>query len=265
MPKVSVITVVKNDALGLSRTHKSLIIQTLNDWEMIIVMAPSLDSTFKVANEFHARDSRVKVFEETNAGIYHAMNEGIAHAVGDFIWFMNAGDIFANKAVLAHAVDKISAVGVGVLIGGYKVLKGEGSKTYIYPEGKIAATTFAFNRRGGCHQAMLFDANVIKNVGGFNTTYLLASDFHLVLKIIKDSGAQRVSELYAKIEPGGRSDQEIFVVHKEKHKIRQDLLGGLSIFIASLLWTHLAKAKIITRKLFNEDTRFLRKPKTQKK
>lgn len=262
MPKVSVITVVKDNALGLSRTHASLIIQTLNDWEMIIVVAPGLDSSMEVANEFHATDSRVKVFEEASTGIYPAMNEGIARAVGDFIWFMNAGDVFANKAVLAHAVEKFSSVGVGMLIGGYKVLRSEKSKTFIYPEGKIAATSFAFNRRWGCHQAMIFDARVVKNIGGFNTTYLLASDFHLVLRVIKNSGAHRVSELYAEIEPGGRADQEIFVVHDEKHKIRQDLLGGFSIYIASLLWTQLAKARIITRKLLNGNTSFLGRAKT---
>ena len=262
MPRVSVITVVKDDALGLSRTHASLNNQIFNDWEMVVVVGLSLDSTMEVAKELNARDSRIKVFEEAGTGIYPAMNEGITHAVGDFIWFMNAGDVFAKKEVLAHAVEKFSNVAVGVLIGGYKILKDRKSKAFIYPEGKMTATAFAFNRRGGCHQAMIFNAPALKNVGGFDTTYFLASDFHLVLRVIKNSGALRVSELYAEIEPGGRADQGIFIVYQEKHKIRQELLGGFRIFIASLLWTEIAKTKIIARKIFYGMTKYLVKTRT---
>ena len=99
---------------------------------------------------------------------------------------------------------------------------------------------------------MIFHTQVLKSIGGFNTAYSLASDFDLVLKVIKKAGARRVSEIYAAIEPGGRADQGIFLVHKEKHLIRRNLLGGPAILAASLLWTGLARTKIISRRIWNK-------------
>lgn len=252
MPRVSVITVVKDDPSGLRKTHESLIGQTFKDWEMLIVTAPAPDETIGVATEMQSSDSRIHLYEQIGTGIYGAMNEGITSADGEFIWFMNAGDTFASNSVLAHAVEKLSKSEVGVLIGGYKILNGTADQTFSYPEGNVSAIDFAFSRRGGCHQAMIFHTQVLKSVGGFNTAYSLASDFELVLKVIKKAGSRRVSEIYAAIEPGGRADQGIFLVHKEKHLIRRNLLGGPAILAASLLWTGLARTKIISRRIWNK-------------
>jgi glycosyltransferase involved in cell wall biosynthesis len=251
VPRVSVITVVKDDALGLKRTRNSLSVQTFNDWELLVVVAPSSDSTMDIATEFQTIDPRINLLKQTSTGIYQAMNEGIAAAVGDFIWFMNAGDIFTNHETLAHAVEKISKSSTGVLIGGYGILNGNTKQVYSYPAGEISLKDFAFSRRGGCHQAMIFQSSVLRDVGGFETKYLLASDFDLVLRVIKRSGGQRDSRIYASVEPGGRADQGIFLVHKEKHIIRRDLLGGFAVLFASLLWTGLARTKIISRRFWN--------------
>jgi glycosyltransferase involved in cell wall biosynthesis len=251
VPRVSVITVVKDDALGLKRTRKSLSDQTFNDWELLVVVAPSFDSTMDVATEFQSIDPRVNLLKQKSTGIYQAMNEGITAAVGDYIWFMNAGDIFTNHETLAHAVEKITKSSTGVLIGGYKILNGNNKQIYSYPTGEISLTEFAFSRRGGCHQAMIFQASVLRDIGGFETKYSLASDFDLVLRVIKRSGGQRDSRIYASVEPGGRADQGIFLVHKEKHIIRRDLLGGFAVLFASLVWTGLARTKIISRQFWN--------------
>ena len=252
MPKVSVITVVKDDPTGLKRTHESLINQIFKEWEMLIIAVPVPDETFDIATELQSSDSRIRLHEQIGSGIYGAMNEGITRAGGEFIWFMNAGDTFASNFVLDQAVEKLLKSAAGVLIGGYKILNGTGNQTFSYPEGKVTAIDFAFNRRGGCHQAMIFQTQVLKDIGGFNTGYSLASDFDLVLKAIKRADAQRVSEIYAAIEPGGRADQGIFLVHKEKHLIRRDLLGGPVILFASLLWTGLARTKIISRRVLEK-------------
>jgi len=249
VPRVSVITVVKEDPSGLRRTHESLIGQTFKNWEMLIIVVPAPDETFGVATELQSSDARIHLLEQISTGIYGAMNEGIAGAGGEFIWFMNAGDTFTSNLVLDQAVEKLLKSAVGVLIGGYKILNGTSNQTFSYPEGKVSAVDFAFNRRGGCHQAMIFHTQVLKDIGGFNTGYSLASDFDLVLKVIKKADARRVSEIYAAIEPGGRADQGIFLVHKEKHLIRRDILGGPAILAASLLWTRLARTKIISRRV----------------
>lgn len=251
MPKVTVITIVKDDAPGLKATYESLVAQTFKDWEMVIITVSGQDETFDLATDLQSSDSRIHLQKQISTGIYGAMNEGISRAVGELIWFMNAGDAFVDAFVLNHAVDKISSYSVGVLIGGYRILNGGTNDSYSYPEGEISLKDFAFSRRGGCHQAMIFQSSVLRDVGGFETKYSLASDFDLVLRVIKRSGGQRDSRIYASIEPGGRADQGIFLVHKEKHLIRRDLLGGFTVLFASLLWTGLARTKILSRRIWN--------------
>lgn len=248
MASVSVITIAKNHAAGLATTLQSLLEQSFNDWEMVIVIGESSDATLAVAKDLQRIESRILLIEQSGSGIYEAMNEGLAAASGEFTWFMNAGDRFASTSTLAHAVGHISQNKAGVVIGGYRIESSSQNKTYSYPPRNITGLSFAFNRRGGCHQAMIFRTNILKDLGGFITSYSLAADFDLVLKVIQKSKASRVSEIYASIEPGGRADQGIFLVHNQKHQIRRNLLGGPVVFLVSFLWTALARTKIILRR-----------------
>ena len=248
MTSVSVITIVKDHAAGLEASHKSLVEQSFIDWEMVIVVGASSDSTLSVARELQRIESRILLVEQNGSGIYEAMNEGLAAASGEFTWFMNAGDKFASTSTLTHAVNHISLNNVGAIIGGYCIESSSHGKTYSYPSRNITGLSFAFNRRSGCHQAMIFRTNILKDLGGFNTSHSLAADFDLVLKVIQKSKANRVSEVYASIEPGGQADQGIFLVHKQKHQIRRKLLGGPVVFLMSFLWTALARLKIMARR-----------------
>jgi len=249
--RVSVITIVKDHATGLEATHQSLLEQSFNDWEMIIVVGLSSDATLAVAQYLQRIESRILLLEQSDSGIYQAMNVGLAAASGEFTWFMNAGDKFASTSSLTHAVSCISQNKLGAIIGGYRIESSSQNKTYAYSPRKVTTLNFAFTRRGGCHQAMILRTNILKDLGAFNTSYSLAADFDLVLRVIERSKVSRVSEIYAAIEPGGRADQRIFLVHNQKHQIRKNLLGGPVVFLASFLWTALARLKIILRRIVN--------------
>jgi glycosyltransferase involved in cell wall biosynthesis len=246
--KVSVITVVKNDATGLGITYANLVEQSLIDWEMIIVVGESTDNTLGLATEIQSKDLRVRLIKQLGQGIYQAMNDGLGATSGEFTWFMNAGDRFATKDVLSHALVEISQSDAAIVIGGYRINNDVNGRVYSFPTKIVTAVEFAFTRRGGCHQAMIFSTKVLRFVGGFDTSFSLASDFDLVLRVIKVARVVRVSKVYAVIEPGGRADQGIHVVHREKHKIRTITLGGPLIFLLSLIWTLLARLKISMRR-----------------
>jgi putative colanic acid biosynthesis glycosyltransferase len=245
--RISVITIVKDHSEGLELTHASLAHQSYPDWEMIIVVGPSIDGTLSIAKEKKGRDKRIFVIEQNGSGIYEAMNEGLQLASGEYIWFMNAGDIFSSEEVLAHSANLMHKSGAGVVIGGYKIETQKQNRQYVFPSRDISDLRFAFNRRAGCHQAMIFRSDTIKDLGGFNTNYTLAADFDLVIRVIQSTSAIRTSEIYTSIEPGGRADQGILLVHKQKHQIRRILLGGPFILCGSLFWTALVWGKMFLR------------------
>lgn len=89
-PKISFITVVRNNAAGLRTTLDNLSNIVYSNKEIIVIDGASTDSTVVVAQEF-AHDITYFV-SEPDGGIYDAMNKGLRAATGEFVWFINAGD-----------------------------------------------------------------------------------------------------------------------------------------------------------------------------
>jgi glycosyltransferase involved in cell wall biosynthesis len=255
---VSIITIVKDHVTGLRETFSSLNEQVHKDWEMIIVAGISRDSTMELAKEISNRDARVRVIEESGQGIYAAMNEGIQNANGDYSWFMNAGDRFANAQVIQRALLEASNTKVGLVIGGHRIDGDNERHVYSYPKKLLSTFDFAFNRRGGCHQSMIFRTRVLREIGGFNADFSLASDFDLILRVIDIAGAIRVPEIYASIEPGGTADQSILSVHRQKHQIRRIFFENNLITLLSSLWTFAAHSKVVSRRLLRSPKYFYR-------
>ena len=95
MPKVSVITPAYNASEFIGETIESVLKQTFQDWEMIIVDDCSTDDTLKLANEFSKKDSRIKVVQnEKNSGVAATRNHGLDVASGEFIAFVDSDDLW---------------------------------------------------------------------------------------------------------------------------------------------------------------------------
>lgn len=92
--KLSVITINFNNKEGLRKTIESVVNQTFNDMEYIIIDGGSTDGSIDVIREYAEKiDYWVS---EPDKGIYNAMNKGIDVAKGEYYNFMNSGDVFSN-------------------------------------------------------------------------------------------------------------------------------------------------------------------------
>lgn len=102
LPRVSVITVTKNDCSGLARTILSVANQDYENIQFVVIDAGSRDGSLELIKHHHAAiDTWVS---EPDEGIYHAMNKGMVLANGEWLLFMNAGDEFAGTDALSSAV-----------------------------------------------------------------------------------------------------------------------------------------------------------------
>ena len=86
--KVSVIVPVYNQVHYLAECMDSILAQTLRDIEVICVDDGSTDGSGRMLDEYAARDSRVKVIHQANAGVGYARNVGMTAAAGEYIAFM---------------------------------------------------------------------------------------------------------------------------------------------------------------------------------
>jgi glycosyltransferase involved in cell wall biosynthesis len=92
-PIVSIITVVFNGEQSIESTIKSVVGQTFDLFEYLVIDGASTDRTVAIIDQY--RDRIDYFVSEHDKGIYDAMNKGVAVAKGEWIIFMNSGDEFA--------------------------------------------------------------------------------------------------------------------------------------------------------------------------
>ena len=97
MPLISIIIPVYNAQRYLNRCLKSIISQTYQNFEVILVNDGSIDDSYQVCQEFANKDKRITVITQTNSGASSARNRGIEIAKGKWITFVDADDYVEKK------------------------------------------------------------------------------------------------------------------------------------------------------------------------
>ena len=104
--KITIITATCNSASTLRDTFESILRQTFQDYEYIVVDGASKDGTVEFIKEYEPRfGGRMKWSSEPDKGIYDAMNKGLAHATGDVVGLLNSDDFYTSDDVLQAVVD----------------------------------------------------------------------------------------------------------------------------------------------------------------
>jgi glycosyltransferase involved in cell wall biosynthesis len=206
---VSIITVVYNNVKGIKETIQSVINQTYKNIEFIIIDGKSNDGTLDVINKY--KDNINIFISESDKGIYDAMNKGINLASGDYIIFMNSGDIFYDNKVLSTIFKNRN--NSDVIYGDH--CQDFGSyKTIIkakYPS-KREPMTF-------CHQSVFVKSNLLKK-NKFNLQYKICSDRDLFIRIFNQNVKYRYYDIVvSRIEAFGASNENRIATVKEMNKI----------------------------------------------
>lgn len=96
--KVSIITPMYNAEKFIGKTIESVISQTYENWEMLIVNDNSKDNSYKIAKEYADKDGRIKILNLTeNVGVVTGRNELIKMATGEFIAFVDSDDYWEER------------------------------------------------------------------------------------------------------------------------------------------------------------------------
>lgn len=179
-PKLSIITVVYNNAAHIERTMQSVLNQTYTNIEYIVIDGLSTDGTLDIIKKYQDKISRL--ISEKDKGIYDAMNKGLAIATGDYVLFMNSGDeLFATdtvKKVFASAPDADIYYGETEIINS----KGEsmGRRRHKAPQ---TFTWHGFNLGMSIsHQAIYIKRDIIEP---YDPQYQLSADIDWIIRAAK--------------------------------------------------------------------------------
>ena len=221
----SIVTVVKDDLIGLKKTRQSLDIQKHHNWIHIIVDGASGTETQKYLESLPKCNT---IFiSEPDSGIYDAMNKAWKIAVPkSYVLFLNARDVFTDPDSLSNASKALKA----------HPQSSWGCTTHeeVYPDGKgwvcklvsppgIANQLYAFGYRS--HQAVVMKAEFISQLGGFDLSYKIASDWDLIVRaLLTERPIVWLNPLVC-FERGGFSENKILAAHLELKSLRRIYLS----------------------------------------
>ena len=97
--KLSIITINRNNAVGLEKTMRSVAAQTFKEFEYIVIDGASTDSSVEVIKRLAPEFVHLNWVSEPDKGIYNAMNKGLRMASGEYIQILNSGDCLAAEDV----------------------------------------------------------------------------------------------------------------------------------------------------------------------
>jgi len=176
-PLFTIITVVYNGEKSITKTINSVLKQTYGNFEYIIIDGNSTDNTNIIISNF--KDSLTNFISENDLGIYDAMNKGIRLAKGEWVNFMNSGDVFNDENVLYNISKFIEKDPLNLdIIYGNHILNFNDSLIKIKPMNLNRLNyEMAF-----CHQSTFIKNDILKS-NYFNLQYKYASDFDMMNKL----------------------------------------------------------------------------------
>lgn len=98
-PLVSIITPVYKVEEYINRCIESVIAQTYTNWELILVDDGSPDRSGEICDDWEIKDNRIRVIHKINGGVSSARNEGLKHARGTWVMFIDSDDWFAQDCL----------------------------------------------------------------------------------------------------------------------------------------------------------------------
>ena len=218
-PLITVITVVFNGAATLEHTISSVIEQTYDNVEHIIVDGGSTDTTLDI---LHKYEGDIDYWmSEKDAGIYDAMNKGIALARGDYIGMLNADDYFANPSVLEKIVERLKVSNVDAVFSGLDIVDPVNLDRVLrkYSFSSLSPLMLRIGMMPA-HPTFYCKRTCYEKAGPYRTDYRIAADFEMLVRLLLKHHItwEFIDETTVKMRSGGVSSRGIkssWVVNRE--------------------------------------------------
>ena len=242
--KISIITVVWNNKETTKDAIDSVLNQTYQNIEYIIVDGASTDGTIDIVKSYE--DNISKLISEKDKGIYDGLNKGISLATGDVIAFLHSDDIYASKTILEDAAKKFQ--NDVTLDGVYGDLvytpKSDTTKVLRYWKSRDFESSLLKKGWMPAHPTLFLKREVYEKYGGFDLSFKIAGDYDFMLRVLSAGiKVKYIPKVLYKMRVGGESNKSLKnIMLKSKEDLRalqKNNVGG----IYSLMIKNLSKIK----------------------
>ena len=210
LSRVSVVTTVLNGASTIESAIESVLGQTHQDIEYIIVDGGSTDGTVDVIGRYGDRIARF--VSEPDRGIFDGMNKGIMLASGEIIGILNADDMYASDGVIETVARAMQEQNADVCWGDLVYVDASDTDKVIrywrssrYEDGKF--------RRGWMppHPTFFVKKGVYDEYGVFDLTFPIAADYELMLRFLEKHKVKScyIPEVLVRMRAWGNSNRSV--------------------------------------------------------
>jgi glycosyltransferase involved in cell wall biosynthesis len=209
--KVSIITVSYNSASTIKDTIESVIAQTYENIEYIVVDGNSRDDTMDIVNSY----SKVidNVVSEPDKGIYDAMNKGVQLATGDIVGILNSDDFYETTTVIEDIVEHFNNnKSADVVFGDVVFVEHKNLKKVVryYSSKKFKPFKLRFGWMPP-HPATFIRKSVYNKYGLYKLGYKISSDYEMFVRLLMVAklSFSRVDKIIVRMRSGGASTDGI--------------------------------------------------------
>ena len=172
--KLSIVTINLNNYQGLKKTLESINSLDLTGIEFIVIDGASTDGSVELIQSYSKIITHALI--EKDSGIYNAMNKGVQLAKGDYLYFLNSGDVLLSSfPQIINSLDNTSSYAFSVLSERNNQIKPFNPNDFGY----VKYYDFAFP-----HQGFIFKKEVFDRFGYYDESYKMLADFKLILQIL---------------------------------------------------------------------------------
>jgi glycosyltransferase involved in cell wall biosynthesis len=221
--KISVITATFNSISTLAQCLDSVRVQTYPHLDHVLIDGGSTDGTAALLQS--RREQFAVLVSEPDGGIYDALNKGLDRATGEVIGFLHSDDWYPSPDVLSAVAAPFGDPTVDAVYGDLEYVN-KNDITHVirrWQAGQIRRSSLALGWMPP-HPTLFVRRRAYEALGGFDTRYSIAADYHSVLRLFSQPGfkAVYVPNVLVKMRVGGTSNRSLGNVMK---KSRQDLMA----------------------------------------
>lgn len=208
---VSIVTVVYNNVDTIADAIESVLSQTYDDVEYLVIDGASTDGTRDVIGEYEEEIDYV--VSEPDDGIYSAMNKGIRASSGDVVGILNADDFYADDGVIEEVVETFLHRNVDSVYGDLVYVEADNPLEVVryWQAGEFERKKF---RRGWMppHPTLFVRRDAYEEYGTYREDLDISADYELALRLLycHELSAAYLSETLVRMRVGGSSNESLW-------------------------------------------------------
>lgn len=219
--KITIITVVRNNEKTIKDAINSVLSQTYDKIEYIIIDGESKDKTLHIIDNY--KDKLGNFISEKDYGIYDAMNKGIEMSNGDIIGILNSDDLYYNNNIIDLIMNEfISNPSLDMIYGNLVYVKSDNvNKIIRYWKTRSYYKKYFEHGNVPPHPTLFLKKNVYDQVGYFNLNFKLAADYEFMLRVFKKYNykSKYINKTFVKMRLGGATNKTYTNILKQNIEI----------------------------------------------